>query len=269
MPERPIIARAQAAGTPPARRRRPVEERRRPAARRRRGARPRTRNLAGLNQFLERAREQGAAMVVGRARAGRGDRAGRARAGLRGRLRRGHRTRRGGRRRAARDGRAARRTQVREAREEALASCERDLVELAFQIAEKVVRQRVAADPDATVGVLEHALRKAFVRDGLTVLCNPDDLERLSGASELLQTRVGSLTRAQPDRRPADLAGRRRRAHRRGRHRRDDRVAARAPARSAVRRARRRLTREHRPQGATPSASAAPIPTGSAGASPR
>jgi flagellar assembly protein FliH len=83
---------------------------------------------------------------------------------------------------------------VREAREEALASCERDLVELAFQIAEKVVRQRVAADPDATVGVLEHALRKAFVRDGLTVLCNPADLERLSGASELLQTRVGSLT---------------------------------------------------------------------------
>jgi flagellar assembly protein FliH len=84
--------------------------------------------------------------------------------------------------------------QVREAREEALASCERDLVELAFQIAEKVVRQRVAADPGATVGVLEHALRKAFVRDGLTVLCNPADLERLSGASELLQTRVGSLT---------------------------------------------------------------------------
>ena len=42
--------------------------------------------------------------------------------------------------------------------------------------------------------MLEHALRKAFVRDGLTVLCNPADLERLAGASEQLQTRVGSLT---------------------------------------------------------------------------
>ncbi|MEO9176865.1 MAG: FliH/SctL family protein, partial [Gaiellales bacterium] len=43
------------------------------------------------------------------------------------------------------------------------------------------------------IAILEHALRKAYVRDGLTVLCNPADLERLAGANELLQTRVGSL----------------------------------------------------------------------------
>jgi flagellar assembly protein FliH len=191
MPERPIIARAQAAGSRRLAVVAPIEEHAdgdtaaAPA--------PRTRNLAGLNQFLERAREQGAAMVsvareqaesIAQAAREQGFEAGysegiaRAEAAVVERLAMAEQLV----------------TQVREAREEALASCERDLVELAFQIAEKVVRQRVAADPDATVGVLEHALRKAFVRDGLTVLCNPADLERLSGASELLQTRVGSLS---------------------------------------------------------------------------
>jgi flagellar assembly protein FliH len=191
VPERPIIARARAAGSrrlavvAPA----DVQTELQPGA----AAAPRTRNLAGLNQFLERAREQGAAMVsVAREQAesiaqgareqgfevGYNEGIARAEAVVIERLAMAEQLV----------------DQVREARGQALASCERDLVELAFQIAEKVVRQRVAADPDATVGILEHALRKAFVRDGLTVLCNPADLERLSGASELLQTRVGSLT---------------------------------------------------------------------------
>jgi flagellar assembly protein FliH len=191
VPEPPIIARAQAAGSrrlavvAPADEHADVERSPAPA--------PRTRNLAGLNQFLERAREQGAAMVsVAREQAesiaqgareqgfevGYSEGIARAEAAVLERLATAEQLV----------------DQVRAAREQALASCERDLVELAFQIAEKVVRQRVAADPDATVGVLEHALRKAFVRDGLTVLCNPADLERLAGASERLQTRVGSLT---------------------------------------------------------------------------
>jgi flagellar assembly protein FliH len=191
MPERPIIARAQAAGSRRLSVAGPVEER--PEGGSATAPAPRTRNLAGLNQFLERAREQGAAMVsvareqaesIAQAAREQGFEAGysegiaRAESAVVDRLAMAEQLV----------------TQVREAREEALASCERDLVELAFQIAEKVVRQRVAADPDATIGVLEHALRKAFVRDGLTVLCNPEDLERLSGASELLQTRVGSLS---------------------------------------------------------------------------
>jgi flagellar assembly protein FliH len=191
VPERPIIARAQAAGS----RRLVVVATPDEHADVERSAPPasRTRNLAGLNQFLERAREQGAAMVsVAREQAesiaqgareqgfevGYSEGIARAEAAVLERLAMAEELV----------------NQVREAREQALASCERDLVELAFQIAEKVIRQRVAADPDATVGVLEHALRKAFVRDGLTVLCNPADLERLSGASERLQTRVGSLT---------------------------------------------------------------------------
>jgi flagellar assembly protein FliH len=186
MPERPIIARAQAAGTRRLAVVAPVEE---PGE----APPPRTKSLAGLNQFLERAREQGAAMVsVAREQAeaiaqsareqgfqiGYDEGIARAEAAVTERLTLAEQLV----------------TQVRAAREQALAACERDLVELAFQIAEKVVRQRVVADPDATIGVLEHALRKAFVRDGLTVLCNPADLERLAGASEQLQTRVGSLT---------------------------------------------------------------------------
>jgi flagellar assembly protein FliH len=186
MPERPIIARAQAAGTRRLAVVAPVEEAGEAPP-------PRTKSLAGLNQFLERAREQGAAMVsVAREQAeaiaqaareqgfqiGYDEGIARAEAAVLERLTMAEQLV----------------TEVRAAREQALASCERDLVELAFQIAEKVVRQRVVADPDATIGVLEHALRKAFVRDGLTVLCNPADLERLAGASEQLQTRVGSLT---------------------------------------------------------------------------
>lgn len=190
MPERPIIARAQAAGTrrlavvSPGAKSESLEGGAAPA--------PRTKSLAGLNQFLERAREQGATLIsVAREQAeaiaqaageqgfevGYNEGIARADAAVVERL-------------ALADKLVA---EVRSAREEALAACERDLVELAFTIAEKVIRQRVAADPDSTIGVLEHALRKAFVRDGMTVLCNPADLERLSGASELLQSRVGNL----------------------------------------------------------------------------
>jgi flagellar assembly protein FliH len=192
MPERPIIARAQAGGT----RRLSVvaapESATSVATSDGSSVAAKPRSLGGLNQFLERAREQGAQLIaVAREQAeaiaqsareqgfeaGYSEGIARAESAVVERL-------------AMAEQLVAK---TREAREEALAATERDLVELAFEIAEKIVRQRVVADPQTTVGVLEHALRKAFVRDGLTVLCNPDDLERLSGASEHLQTRVGSL----------------------------------------------------------------------------
>jgi flagellar assembly protein FliH len=191
LPERPIIARAQAAGT---RRLSAVTAPDHPGTIAPAGGTKAAgaRSLGGMNQFLERAREQGAALIavareqaeaIAQAAREQGFEAGyvegvaRAEAAVVDRL-------------ALAEQLVAR---TRDAREEALASCERDLVELAFEIAEKIVRQRVAADPATTVGVLEHALRKAFVRDGLTVLCNPDDLERLSASSDVLQARVGSL----------------------------------------------------------------------------
>jgi flagellar assembly protein FliH len=191
MPERPIIARAQAAGTRRLTAVAAPDDRATDAPSGGAGATG-TRSLGGMNQFLERAREQGAALIavareqaeaIAQAAREQGFEAGyvegmaRAEAAVADRL-------------TLAEQLVAR---TRDAREEALASCERDLVELSFEIAEKIVRQRVAADPATTVGVLEHALRKAFVRDGLTVLCHPDDLERLSASSDLLQARVGSL----------------------------------------------------------------------------
>jgi flagellar assembly protein FliH len=184
MAERQIIARAQAAGS-----RRlsvvsaPDETGHAPIP---------TRSIGGLNQFLERAREQGAALIslareqaesIAQSAREQGFEAGynegieRAEKAVAERL-------------ALAESLVA---TTRAQREETLAASERDLVELAFEIAEKIVRQKVVADPDTTIGVLEHALRKAYVRDGLTVLCNPVDLERLAGANELLRTRVGSL----------------------------------------------------------------------------
>jgi flagellar assembly protein FliH len=192
MPERPIIARAETGGT----RRLSVvaapEESQALVAPGGATAQPRTRTLGGLNQFLERAREQGAALIslareqaeaIAQSAREQGFEAGynegieRAEKAVAERL-------------ALAESLVA---TARAQREETLAASERDLVELAFEIAEKIVRQKVIADPDTTIGVLEHALRKAYVRDGLTVLCNPVDLERLAGANEQLQTRVGSL----------------------------------------------------------------------------
>jgi flagellar assembly protein FliH len=187
MAERQIIARAQAAGS----RRLSVVSA--PEESKPTGDTPiPTRSIGGLNQFLERAREQGAALIsqareqaeaIAQSAREQGFEAGynegveRAEKAVAERLA------------LAESLVATARTQ----REETLAASERDLVELAFEIAEKIVRQKVIADPDTTIGVLEHALRKAYVRDGLTVLCNPVDLERLAGANELLRTRVGSL----------------------------------------------------------------------------
>jgi flagellar assembly protein FliH len=188
--ERQIIARAQAAGT----RRLSVVSH--PERTDHDGSLPEdpipTRSIGGLNQFLERAREQGA-MLISEARAQAETIAQSAReqgfeAGYNEGVRRAEAT--VAERLALAENILA---TTRSSQEQALASAERDLVELAFEIAEKIVRQKVVADPDVTVGVLEHALRKAYVRDGLTVLCNPVDLERLAGANEQLQTRVGSL----------------------------------------------------------------------------
>jgi flagellar assembly protein FliH len=188
--ERRIIARAQPAGT---RRLAAVPEgsvmKAAPTAAPGTGGR----NLSGLNQFLERAREQGAQLIatareqaesIAQAAREQGFAAGYAEGVARAEQAIAERLALAERLVAS----------AAAAREDAIAHAERDLVELAFEVAGKIVRQRVQADPTATVGILEHALRKAYVRDGLTVLCNPVDLERLAGASDQLQAKVGSLS---------------------------------------------------------------------------
>jgi flagellar assembly protein FliH len=78
-------------------------------------------------------------------------------------------------------------------RDEVLAASERELVQLAVGIAEKILQRAFEVEPERVVDVLRGALRKTYLREGLTVLCHPDDLQRLSAAGLELSAAVGSL----------------------------------------------------------------------------
>jgi flagellar assembly protein FliH len=83
--------------------------------------------------------------------------------------------------------------EVVEYRAQAIADSERELVELALGIAEKVLQRAFETEPDRVVDVLRGALRKTFTRDGLTVVCNPADLQRLQAAGPDLAGSLGGL----------------------------------------------------------------------------
>jgi flagellar biosynthesis/type III secretory pathway protein FliH len=78
-------------------------------------------------------------------------------------------------------------------RDETMAGAERELVELSLQLAEKILQRTFEAEPERVVDVLRGALRKTFSRDGLTVVCNPDDLQRLQSAGPELAGTLGGL----------------------------------------------------------------------------
>jgi flagellar assembly protein FliH len=56
-----------------------------------------------------------------------------------------------------------------------------------------VLQRTFEAEPERVVDVLRGALRKTFVRDGLTVVCHPDDLARLRSAGPALAATLGGL----------------------------------------------------------------------------
>ena len=88
------------------------------------------------------------------------------------------------------------------------------LVELALQIAEKILQATLAAEPERVADVLRGALRKAYVRDRLHGRLQPGrpGADR-AGAEDALQAQVGTLKGLEliGDRRVA--ARRRGRAH--------------------------------------------------------
>jgi flagellar assembly protein FliH len=186
--ERPIIARATPAGVrrlragPPP----PAGEPPRPAEAL--GARPST----GLNAFLESARRQGAELVavareqaqtIAQSAREEGFAAGYAEGTARAE-------------RATADLLSHAETMARDVaryRDEAYASCERELVELALAVAGKVVQRAIELEPERVVDVLRGALRKTFSREGLTVVCSPDDLARLQAAGPELSGALGGL----------------------------------------------------------------------------
>ncbi len=83
--------------------------------------------------------------------------------------------------------------EVADTRSRLIAESETELVQLALQVAEKILQAKLGLEPERVADVLRGALRKAYVRDRLQVVCNPADLALLTTASEELETQVGTL----------------------------------------------------------------------------
>jgi len=79
---------------------------------------------------------------------------------------------------------------LREATAEAV---ERDAVELAVLLAEKIVAGTLDADPDRVLDVVRGALRRLSERRRVTVLVHPDDLELVHSASAGFAAELGGI----------------------------------------------------------------------------
>jgi flagellar assembly protein FliH len=79
--------------------------------------------------------------------------------------------------------------------EEFLIRAEQAAVDLALRLAEKIVGAAIDADPEAVLGVIAGALRRATVRDHLVLEVNPDDFELVHDLAEELASRVGGVRR--------------------------------------------------------------------------
>ena len=117
-------------------------------------------------------------------------------------------------------------------RDSYLAHAEAAAVELALQIAQKVLGAAIAADPKAVLGIVSGALLRTTDRDHLVLEVNPADFELVRDAAAELAARMGGINRMEVvSERRVDRGGLRR-SHRGGRdrcpHRRAD--GARPPA---------------------------------------
>ncbi len=80
-------------------------------------------------------------------------------------------------------------------RDDYLARAEAAAVELAFQIAEKVIGATVAANPEAVLGVVAGALLRTTDRDHLVLEVNPADFELVRDSASELAARLGGINR--------------------------------------------------------------------------
>jgi flagellar assembly protein FliH len=76
-----------------------------------------------------------------------------------------------------------------------LAKAEAAAVDLAFQIAEKVVGATIASDPQAVLGVVSGALLRTTDRDHLVLEVNPGDFELVRDSASELAARLGGINR--------------------------------------------------------------------------
>lgn len=78
-------------------------------------------------------------------------------------------------------------------RETTAETVERDAVELAVQLAEKIVAGTLDADPERVLGIVRGALRRLTERRRVTVLVHPDDLELVRSASKGFAAELGGI----------------------------------------------------------------------------
>ena len=78
-------------------------------------------------------------------------------------------------------------------RAELAETVERDAIELALALAEKVVAGTLAVEPERVTDVVRGALRRLTERRRVTVLVHPDDLELVRTASEHFAAELGGI----------------------------------------------------------------------------
>lgn len=83
--------------------------------------------------------------------------------------------------------------QVAGLRAEVCDAVERSAVDLALRIAEQALHGAVAADPTHVVDVVRGALRRLVERDRVTILVNPEDLDRVRAAAPELVGQLGGI----------------------------------------------------------------------------
>lgn len=70
---------------------------------------------------------------------------------------------------------------------------ERDAVELALRLAEKIVAGALAAEPERVLDVVRGALRRLAERRRVTVLVHPDDLDAVRAAADGFAAELGGI----------------------------------------------------------------------------
>jgi flagellar assembly protein FliH len=78
-------------------------------------------------------------------------------------------------------------------RDEVAEAVERDAIELALELAEKVLAASLQARPELVVEVVQGALRRLGDRRRITVLVNPSDLQTVKDALGDLQTQANGI----------------------------------------------------------------------------
>ncbi|HKV68773.1 MAG TPA: FliH/SctL family protein, partial [Gaiellales bacterium] len=76
-----------------------------------------------------------------------------------------------------------------------VADAEAAAVDLAFQIAEKVIGTTIATDREAVLGVVSGALLRTTDRDHLVLEVNPGDFELVRDSAAALAARLGGINR--------------------------------------------------------------------------